>query len=1145
MNGPESFETRFRRVAHYSGCHSLDPVLLSLLSLKTHCGLEKLSDGRSLLVNLPNLEKKMRRQSPSLVKRYKSLKNHPDFNLVEFCKMNNIQQDKIGNYPLIFNNPRVVWHALSLTNAIALTMKMHQLDRIQFPQRIAGGKWIKSTKNLYTNLFRNILGQLIRKRFNDTKEKELIKIFKTSLCRLVSEVFEQDELPEGEFLQVFPSGYWDILKKKLSTDELARFVFSVLQSKALCEDVPQSFIQDALEKHRKQLSSPCTPLSEDILNLLREKGRKFGRHVARHYRPSEGYQPTGKATYQFPRSLGGVKGDLVYNKLLTNDRKQFDPDDRPEPYVIGLFGQPGSGKSTEINRIISNLQSLFPGVSTDQLVYQRTCSVDHWDGYTGQPIVVLDDLGQSSKGDDIREFQTLVSTCPYVLPMPSLEEKGMIFGSSIILATSNLSYGEILARRYGDNVIIDDNSFWRRFHYPIFTEKGQRYAPREPATFEDGYKLLYHRPSHVKPNPLSSLRTPDSHKLHCSFWRPLDDKDYRQVVQNIKGHWKYHNDNLSLFWRQTVLCGKNSSDDYFDWLHSQDLPESLTDSVVEKDTTPVNVQLTFPSYPPDHILPVRVEPIVEPLKVRTITAGIGQTFCLKPFQVAMWRALDHFPQFALTHGTNRLEKAIERIYEKSSDGDVWISGDYTAATDSIPIEASKALLDGILESIDHLPTKRWALKEMSPHLLVYPKKSGLEPVLQESGQLMGSLLSFPLLCLLNDCTAEMAGLSPDKYLINGDDILMRGHPSTYSKWKSLVSSVGLELSLGKNYIHPRYGTVNSQMIIDDTVVDSGKQKVLDRRDHILGECQRDLELQMSTTPTDQVISLFRSVNRQKLSRTIRGVGIPYSHGGLSFSWSDKFSKSRNPDLYKLVYFHDLLNRIQPRQNCLAVPYFAKKGKSDTPLRLQEEQCLNPVELKESHEDFLRIQDLSQVRNRILGNKSLKNLFRNFDLKSYPSLPFIHCFQIPIKSMEKSSRIQEIVYQKFFSDMIDGSYFKYSDFREHVLKGLVGLSPEEEEIKLSFTLFDFPPDEDFPELDLNYKVLPFDEELFMKKISGSFAPRDLGVNLKQFDHHDFSVEVDGLIAEVSDLYELGPIQLISELKQEDKFPLSEFLSNLKC
>jgi hypothetical protein len=79
-----------------------------------------------------------------------------------------------------------------------------------------------------------------------------------------------------------------------------RFFFSVLQSKALCEEVPESFIQETLEKHRDQLSSPHPGVSSETLEVLRERGRDFGRRVAKYYKPTKGFIRLTKQLLAFP-----------------------------------------------------------------------------------------------------------------------------------------------------------------------------------------------------------------------------------------------------------------------------------------------------------------------------------------------------------------------------------------------------------------------------------------------------------------------------------------------------------------------------------------------------------------------------------------------------------------------------------------------------------------------------------------------------------------------------------------------------------------------------------------------------------------------------------------------------------------------------
>nr|UJQ92870.1 MAG: putative RNA-dependent RNA polymerase [Narnaviridae sp.] len=1023
------------------------------------------------------------RTSRSIQARFKAWKNAPkDSELRKelptegdfLAKYNLWYLLRIGtDYPLKFQHFRKFVHCLRFSWAIFLTLKMFRLDsgKTAFaPQR--GRHRIFSWSQ--TNLFSRIFLHLYKAIDDHLNEKSIIKLIKNSICHMFSVAAEQEELPSGEVIPVLPETTYKLIRSELTKEEWVRFAFSILQSKALCEEVPDDFVLDALREHREQLSSEHPGVSKPAMEDLRERGRAFGKLVRRFYRPDKGFFPTNKATFAFPRNKGGVKGDLVFHDRIRVEASPFipmDPNDRIEPFVIGLFGQPGSGKSSRIPDLLHQLSSLFPKLKGEDLVYQRTCHVEHWDGYRGQPITIFDDLGQSTSGDDIREFQTLVSSCPYVLPMAELSEKGTMFSSSIIIATSNLIYGQPLSRIFPNgSPIIDDASFWRRFHIPLLSEGGL-HPLKEPPNWVSPQKMFlqnnYPCPLNRKRDPRMYFQQVDLFKgdRESNIWSS-DQFDTSVLTSIYRERMRFHQ-NICKTWNQEVLHGSNYStrEELLKLLSPAErtmIPESLGRRTGEELHS--TSYLSFPARPPTGLLPVRVEPIREPLKVRTITAGKGDTFCLKPLQRAMWLALGQEPQFCLTHGTNRLESAIERIFNQSHENDVWISGDYKGATDSFAIEASRALLEGILESIDHEPTKRWALKEISPHLLVYPDKSGLEPVEQKSGQLMGSLLSFPLLCLLNDCTARACGLKPNQYLINGDDILMRAPSSIYSTWKERVTDYGLKLSLGKNYVHSRFGTVNSQLIIDGRVVSTGKQLVADRKAKILGECLRDLELFMDETPSDCVQSLFVSLNRELLSHTIRDVGVPRSHGGLGFSWNYvKLQDPRSGRIAKMVYLHDLIGKIEPAKGCISLPYFSVEAFGNRYLEEEMETFLNPVKEEPYSEDFLSFGKLRRsgiTQGKILNNPKLRNIFEK-PLFELPALSFLRTVDIPCSHRELRESTNTKIREKFFQNILDvGGTFDYDTYRKQVISSTIDLQCKGPELKKVVDFVDLHLPRDF-------------------------------------------------------------------------------------
>jgi len=225
-----------------------------------------------------------------------------------------------------------------------------------------------------------------------------------------------------------------------------------------------------------------------------------------------------------------------------------------------------------------------------------------------------------------------------------------------------------------------------------------------------------------------------------------------------------------------------------------------------------------------------VRGITEPLKVRTITSMIAlSTYASKPLQKALWHYLRKFPCFALIGEpfhegmvTDLLEKHLA-LHGPDSEWD-FVSGDYSSATDLLDIDATKLVLETVIDKCSEEdavlePHYRAIIHEQ---VLVYPEDTA-PPTLQTNGQLMGSIPSFPFLCILNLYTF-FKSLTPAvqdlllkgklswkslPVLINGDDILFRASIEQYERWAYESARLGFELSLGKNFVHKRFFTVNS------------------------------------------------------------------------------------------------------------------------------------------------------------------------------------------------------------------------------------------------------------------------------------------------------------------------------------------------
>jgi hypothetical protein len=91
---------------------------------------------------------------------------------------------------------------------------------------------------------------------------------------------------------------------------------------------------------------------------------------------------------------------------------------------------------------------------------------------------------------------------------------------------------------------------------------------------------------------------------------------------------------------------------------------------------------------------------------------------------------------------------------------------------------------------------------------------------QVRGQLMGSIVSFPVLCIINAAVTRRAcefsanrklTLAQAPFAVNGDDVIARLTPLAIGYWRLATGFVGLEMSVGKTYVSRSTLNMNSTM----------------------------------------------------------------------------------------------------------------------------------------------------------------------------------------------------------------------------------------------------------------------------------------------------------------------------------------------
>jgi hypothetical protein len=224
-------------------------------------------------------------------------------------------------------------------------------------------------------------------------------------------------------------------------------------------------------------------------------------------------------------------------------------------------------------------------------------------------------------------------------------------------------------------------------------------------------------------------------------------------------------------------------------------------------------------------LPCMIQAVLEPMKVRVISKGPGVPYYrAKELQKALHGALRSMPQFRLI-GRWLCPTDLMDLDRQRLEGDSWVSVDYSAATDGLSAKYSSRIFEHVIRDLPEF-YKYHCRRVIGMHDLWYPSQEGRTCLavarrggVQMSGQLMGSPLSFPILCLANfgliTLVLKRSGRSvvDNSMLINGDDAIYPGTKEMFDLHKVLGRNVGLEMSPGKAYVHKSYLNINSVSLV--------------------------------------------------------------------------------------------------------------------------------------------------------------------------------------------------------------------------------------------------------------------------------------------------------------------------------------------
>ena len=339
----------------------------------------------------------------------------------------------------------------------------------------------------------------------------------------------------------------------------------------------------------------------------------------------------------------------------------------------------------------------------------------------------------------------------------------------------------------------------------------------------------------------------------------------------------------------------------------------------------------------------RTAAVLEACKVRWVSIGDAKPyFRAKAWNRLVYSQLPNHPTFELV-GRPLALSDVNRMVDK-----YLLSGDYKGATDTLDPRWSEFTFRKITERLYKYATEENSIAGVEERI------AGLLPMLtqhtmthmgtefdQETGQLMGSFLSFPILCIINAAINRLY-LDPDlktplpylPLLVNGDDVMMSSD-TPFTDWADHISLVGLRPSLGKNYVHTHVCCLNSEFYIrgdpgtefersypwrlnlvygQDSDADGGEfGNHVNRPDHLqlstLGAMARTLVEHQTERDSEALLSEFISNNGKILKNSRRCWWTPEELGGLGLPLTKRTIGKVN-DLARLIATY-LMTRVQP------------------------------------------------------------------------------------------------------------------------------------------------------------------------------------------------------------------------------------------
>jgi hypothetical protein len=207
--------------------------------------------------------------------------------------------------------------------------------------------------------------------------------------------------------------------------------------------------------------------------------------------------------------------------------------------------------------------------------------------------------------------------------------------------------------------------------------------------------------------------------------------------------------------------------------------------------------------------------LAEALKVRVITKGPPLlATAMKPLQRFLWKTLASHRCFQLI-GKPVDNRVLLDVLGKLRPNEKFNSGDYANATNELSSWVSEMIATTLSVRLGLTENERVLfMRSLTRHDIVH----GSDVAPQKNGQLMGSVTSFPVLCIANFVLCRLAMESGCghripanqlRLLVNGDDCVFPSTPLVVANWERLGQLFGLKPSIGKCFLSADFLEINS------------------------------------------------------------------------------------------------------------------------------------------------------------------------------------------------------------------------------------------------------------------------------------------------------------------------------------------------